>query len=354
MFQLLTLAGIGLVLLVQTIQSFQLQPRQGYSLVVLVLSGIAVALTLVVLLWKPLTQIVAHPSLLVPLGLLVICEALLGWVAAFPPLRALFVPFAKLEFARLTFALSIGFVLMIIANVLYAAWVTKQVLNVALLGNGDLLAGIWGMRWIGHVFLVLLIGWSVLFAGMAVAMLFATASVFFAAMLLGGFTLIWNLLTAGMLPAVFDPRRGFPAALTGAFQASLAGLGRWWYVVFAQLLLLGFATLVHVSFTKTTTQQRGGMTQTNTEHVSRTNWGVNGFWVGGYENDSRWHTAVMGAADAPRLAPVSTLLALLYGVLAIAVKLKIARGLYPAGLPAMEGPAEAYDPYQPQPPPRGW
>jgi hypothetical protein len=68
-----------------------------------------------------------------------------------------------------------------------------------------------------------------------------------------------------------------------------------------------------------------------------TNWSVNGFWTGGYENECRWYDNLMEAAEAPPLPLISSLLGMLFAVLAIAVKLRIVTELHKSGFIQPEG-----------------
>jgi hypothetical protein len=95
------------------------------------------------------------------------------------------------------------------------------------------------------------------------------------------------------------------------------------------MLLLGFITFFALSYTESTS---GGYTT-----HSSTNWSVNGFWTGGYENGCRWYDKLMEALAAPRWPPVATALSLVFGVLAVVVKLHVT-ALLPGTAPAGTGP----------------
>ena len=86
--------------------------------------------------------------------------------------------------------------------------------------------------------------------------------------------------------------------------------------VLAQLVLLGAVTYVSVSYSD-------GLGR----HHSSTNVGVHGFWIGGYENECRWYGAFMDAYGVAKVGVVVTALNLIFGVLAIAVKLTVVEQL---------------------------
>ena len=87
------------------------------------------------------------------------------------------------------------------------------------------------------------------------------------------------------------------------------------------MILLGWVTFIYVSYSG---NPRPGAFTTET----KTNWQVNGFWTGGYEDNCRWHDDLMKAVEAEPLPLVATLLWLMYAVLAIVVKLRIVAGVY--------------------------
>jgi hypothetical protein len=147
----------------------------------------------------------------------------------------------------------------------------------------------------------------------------APASMVLAFLAIGIWALLWNFATAALLLVGLDERLGFGQAFRTGLWVSWSNKGRWWKPVVAQMLLLGWITLIMASYTEAT--GRGYSTH------SSTNWAVNAFWTGGYENECRWYGDLMKTVKAPKLAVLSTILGLVYGVLAIAVKLTIAERL---------------------------
>ncbi|OAI54375.1 hypothetical protein AYO44_03645 [Planctomycetaceae bacterium SCGC AG-212-F19] len=319
---MLALVGVAVVLIQETIAAFPWQPRQEAGLLVL---AIAVPLVLVTLSWgmpDAWLQLRRHPDLLVPLGILTLAEAVVGWLTLVPALGALLAPSKQLQFAALSFTVSVSFLIVIALNVAYGAWVTVMILNVARADQADLVTS-WSscLRWFLRVLGLEFIGWAVLFAGLAVGLMLAPISMVLALPVIGIGALVWNLATAALLPVVLDARLSFWQALGTGIRVSWANKGRWWKPVLMQMALLGWLTLVVVSYSESTA--RGYSSHNNT------NWAVNAFWTGGYENGCRWYTDLMKALNAPKVTVIATLLGLVFGVLAIGVKLTIASQLAP-------------------------
>jgi hypothetical protein len=313
----LALIGVAIVLVQESIAGLPWQPRQEAGLLVLLLAAIAVSVSLVWLMpdaWRKLRRC---SDLLVPLGILTLAEAVVGWLTLIPAMGAFLSPTTRLEFAAITFTVSVSFLLTIALNVAYGAWVTLLVLDVTRTEQADsarTLSNSWS--WFFRVLGLEFIGWAVMFAGLAVALMIAPVSFVLALPLIGIGALVWNLATAALLPVALDAQLGFWEALCKGIAVSWANKGRWWKPIVAQMALLGWLTFVIVSYSETT--PRGFSRQ------EKTNWAVNAFWTGAYENDCRWYGDLMKALNAPKVTVIATALSLVFGVMAIAVKLTIA------------------------------
>jgi hypothetical protein len=329
--RLVALVGTGAVLLQQAVSGWPLQPRQEAGFVVLILAVLAVALTFRLFLPTAQAQIRRHPDLLVPLGLLVLAEAALGWLLLLPPVAAVLAPSWPLQLWALTFSVSAGFVLTLLLRIGYATWMTVLVLEVVPLERADL-GGTFSSvrRWFWRVLGLEALGWGVLFLGLAGAIAVAAAAVPLALVLMGVGSLLWNLMTAALLPVALDDRLPFWTAFRQGVRVSWVGKARWWKPVVVQMLLLGWVTYLSVSYTEA---KPGSVTTHN-----KSNWSVNAFWTGGYEDESRWYGKLLEVLDAPPLAVISTALGLVFGVLALGVKLAIVAQLQPAR-PQSPGPS---------------
>jgi hypothetical protein len=220
----------------------------------------------------------------------------------------------------LTFVRPAALALTILVRVAYGAWVTVLILDAVRHGRADLLgAGARARRRRLRVLGLEALGWGVLFLGLAGAIAVAAAAVPLALALIGLGSLLWNLATAALLPVALDAGLPFGAALRKGLRLSWAGKGRWWKPVLVQLVLLGWVTYLSVSYTDV----RPGSVQT----TSKSNWSVNGFWTGGYEDECRWYGKLLELLEAPRLALVTTALGLVFGVLALGVKLTVVADL---------------------------
>jgi hypothetical protein len=329
----LAVAGTAAVLVWQAATAVgSLAPRQEYGFAVLGLAVVAVGLAFLRVLPAETGRLFRHPDLLVPLGLYVTVDIILGLLAKVPGLAAVLTPAWPAKIFSLGLSLSLSFALQVVLAVLYAGWTTVLVLQAVRRDRVDLAGAFAGTgRWSPRAFGALFIGWAVLFAGMIVAVAIGSANITLALVLIAGGSLAWNLATAALLPvAIVDPRP-FPKAVGEGIRVSWRRKGRWWLPLVLQMILLGWVTWVHVSYA---VSPRPGMVTTHT----RTSWHVHGFWTGGYADTCHWHTDLMNVAEVPPLPLVNTLLTLVFGVLAVAVKLRVVAGLSepPSGQPANE------------------
>jgi hypothetical protein len=320
--RLIALAGTSAVVLWHVVALRHMESRQEWGFAVLVLAGLAVALTLRLVLPAESRRLLRHKDILIPLGLYIPASALLPALAAIPALAALLNPAWTLKILSISLGLSVAFLIQMMLAVILAGWTTTLVLQAV---REDAVEPMRALRDIGRWLLPVLgtefIGWTVLFAGVAVAIALATASIGLALILIAVVSLVWNLATAALLPVVVAERGPFLAALREGIQVSWARMRHWWWPVVLQMILLGWVTFIHVSFSSS---PGPGMFTTQT----KTNWQVNGFWTGGFEDTFRWHGELMKALEVEPLPLITTLLELMFAVLAIAIKLRIVTGMY--------------------------
>src|SRR5208283_2472044 len=82
--RLIAILGVGAVLLQEAIIAFPLKQRQEMGFVVLVLAVPVVLLSLAWGMPSAWQKLFRHPDLLVPLGILTLAEAVVGWLMLLP------------------------------------------------------------------------------------------------------------------------------------------------------------------------------------------------------------------------------------------------------------------------------
>lgn len=325
LLRLLAVVGTAVTMLWHATSVTQIKPRQELGFIVLLVAGFAVGATLWLLLPAATRTLLRHKDLLLPLGLLIPGEALLSAMLGLPALAALLAPAWSVKLLSLGFSLSLAFLVRALFSVVYAGWTTTLVVQAVAQDRVDPIAALTTFgRWSWRTLVVEFIGWGVLMVASAVAIVLGAASIALALILIGLSSLIWNLATAALLPVALSEGRSFADALRAGFRTSWSNKSRWAMPVIVQMVLLGWVTFFHISYAGS---PQPGSTTTHT----KTDWSVNGFWTGGYENDCRWHTQLMKVVEAEPLQLVNSLLGLLFAVLAIGVKLKIVTDLDQAG-----------------------
>lgn len=285
-----------------------LDSRQSRGVVLAVFLTAAVYLALRFVLPRAWGAIREHPRILVPLGLAAGGSTVLAWASGWSVLAAFLIPSTQIWFLNL----SMLFIAQILIWAFFGSWTTVLVLDVARGRPCDPAGQIrtaWG--WFPRVVGIESICWIALLACLSGAILVAPVAIQLALLLIGTISVGLNVCTAAILPVALSEDRGFIAAFRAGVRASIDGWRRWWKPLAVQLLLLGLITFFAVAFSD------------GPNHTSRTNWAVNGFWIGGYESECRWYSKYMEALDTSAVDAIAGVLGLVFGVLAIAVKLQI-------------------------------
>lgn len=309
------LIGMAIVLIVDFVTSLQSRGGWGLGAVMLLLFPVAVGVVLLVLMPSAAGTLLRQLHLLVPLGLFVVASKALDWLSAAPVLGALLNPSLPLRFLSISLGLSLGFALHIVLAVGYATWMTATLLNLARTGRSDPVESLPAIRsrfW--RVFGMEFIGWAVVMLATAALLLLMPVMGFAALAPLAFFGLGWNFWTAALLPVAVETQERFWPSFRAGVAASRANLWHWWLLLLAQMLLLGLLFFYYSS--------RSGHTNMS--------WSVNVFWTGGFDNDCRWYGKLAQALHAPKLPLVVTLLSLLFGAFAVAIKLVVIQGLLPS------------------------
>jgi hypothetical protein len=331
--RLVAVIGTGLVLLSKAASLAWMKPNQGLGFLVLILAAVGVGLTCVLVLPAAARRLRRHPDLLVPLGLYLTAEAVLSMLLAIPVVSAVFSPSWNLKILAFSSSLSLNFLIQVALAVTYAGWTTILMVQAVRQDRVDPMAALsaWP-AWFWRVLGAEAIGWCVLFVCLTLAIALGAVVLPLALLLIGALSLFWNLLTAALLPVVVGERSPFVETVRKALRVSWERMGRWWFPVVVQMVLLGWVTLLYVSYTAS---PRPGYHRTNT----KSDVSVNGFWMGGYENSCRWHTKLMAAVETDPMPLVEFLLGVLFAILAIVVKLRITADLYGSDI-AQAGPEQ--------------
>ena len=319
---------VGLVIVASS--SFPLQARQSRLFPFAIGLAIAAWLVLYFVFSEPWRRCRRQWDLLVPIAVVAGVEQLSGLLARMPLMGPLFVPEWTMQLVSLSWSVSLGTLLNILIWTAFAAWQTDLLWR-ALRDDGPLSLAPWPpiRRHFLRSLAVLSIGVGVLL--IALIPILSIGSVLFIAVipLLGMLSLVWNLATAALLPATLFRSAPLGESLKFGFYFSWHWKGRWWRGMLAQLLLLGLFVVLRVHFTKSLSEYGPGPGQgrTTVNTVSSVKWQVNAFWIGGYEHRCRWYTKYAEALEVPTVPLISQVLALLFLLVAVAMKMTVIQEL---------------------------
>ena len=140
--------------------------------------------------------------------------------------------------------------------------------------------------------------------------------------------MLWNLLTAALLPVALADAGPFRPALRRGLAASRAGVRRWAPALVGQMLLLGCVTFTRVSYTTRETKSAGAEYASTETQKTNSSLDVHSVWTGGYADSCKRHESLMKSLEAEPSPPVEFLLTLLSAVLAVVIKFRIIGDLY--------------------------
>jgi hypothetical protein len=312
--RLVALIGLAMVLLIDLISSLRVQGGLGWGSVLFIVMTSAVALTALVLMPKAAGALLRNGDLLLPFVLTLVAGNLVEWISAAQFIGTALKSSLPLKFISLSLPFSLMFVLHIVLAVAYATWMTAALLEFVRTENNDpcrvlsevpkRFSRIMGLEFIGWITVMVI-----------TAMLLQLMPVMGGVALLpmAAFGVMWNFATAAVLPVGFATEGGFWRSFRAGVGASLGYLGNWWLLLLVQMALLGLVFYYQSS--------SGGNTNVS--------WSVNVFWTGGYEDECRWYGKLVEIMRTPKLPVVDTLLTLLFGVFAVAIKLAIIQRLQP-------------------------
>lgn len=312
--------GLAVVLGVDFLLSTRAPGGANTGAVVLLVLALLTGLAAWLLLPEAAGTLLRHKNLLVPFGLAVVAGKLISWLSLVPVLGALLGASLPLHLFNLSLALSLGLLLYTVVAVAYAVWMTATLLEFGRSGNTDpcrLLASVPRHFW--RVFGLEFICWAAVMLAVASMLAMMPALSFVGFLPLAVFAVAWNLATAALLPVALKHPGGFWDSFRAGIRVSWEQRGKWWLLVVVQLLLLGMVFYFYSS--------RGGNTNIS--------WSINVFWTGGYAEDGKWYSKLAEALKVARLPLVETLLALLFGAFAVAIKLAIVQRLQPEPPPVM-------------------
>ncbi|MCH5373545.1 MAG: hypothetical protein JJ992_06180 [Planctomycetes bacterium] len=322
-WRVVAMLGVVAALLIAGLESVPLEPRQGRLFLFAVPIAVATMLVLRLAFPWPWAKMWSHPDLLVPVGVVVGVQQLLGLLYKLPLLAALLAPQWSARLLGISLGLSLGAAVNVVLWTAFAAWQTDLLWR-ALRDGEPLDLSPWPSirRHFLRTFVVLVIGVGVLLVVMVPILALGAVLFILAIPAIGALAIVWNLATAALLPVTLFHPGPLGPSLGAGFRVGWDLKGRWWRGLVVQLLLLGLIVLLRVHYTKSAFEMRGpgqGGSSVNTS----VKWHVNAFWVGGYEHESRWYTKYADAIETSKVPLVTQCLGLLFLILAVAMKMTV-------------------------------
>ena len=217
--------------------------------------------------------------------------------------------------------MSVQVLLSVVIWVTYGAWTLVLIKDLVCGSSVDLMAACAKVRrhWL-RVFALMTLVMIGFFACVGLVLGLASSALPVALFLIFVLTVLVNFATAGLLlRAIAQPQESFADSVRNGVRASFASAYRWWLPLLAHMELTGLVCFLSYS-------RSSGF-----NHNSATNFSINGKWTGGFESSSSWLSKAAEISNSPEVTLLTTFVALLLGMLAVILKLRIAQGLKDAG-----------------------
>lgn len=321
------LFGTIAAVLTEAVGLSSLQSRQGYAFFALAATGAATTLLFVLLLRRSVGVLLKHANLLLPLGLLVTFDTALYYLATVPLVSGFLHPSWTFSVLASSYTLSGAFLLGLVSSVFFGCWTMLLVLQAVRDDRVEPLEALSGWpEQLWRTFVVMSFGWGVtLFVvGALFWSLGSLGLIYVSIVTVGVLALLWNFATAAILPVALARSGSLIVAIREGVGVSLKHARAWALPLLSHLLLLGLIVLLWVSYQTTSI---GSFHQQSDTVIQ-----VNGFWLGAFEDSSRWYTKLMQTVRAPEVGLVSLLFKMLLTVVAIVMKIEIVSKLRDSGV----------------------
>lgn len=315
------LAIVGVLLAVVADLTRIPQAGLGYQAIVAALVAAAAIALLMTSLRSSYRLITKNVDILVPLGIVIGLQELIVQAAQMSLLSIFMEPATDFQVLRISVPVSMMALLSIVIWLGYGVWTLVLIVDLTRSGSVDIRGSLSKVRiHLLRVFLIMAITMIAFFLLLGLAIGLATTAMSFALFLIFIKALVFNFGTAALLlRAVAQPLESLGESILGGIRVSFANARRWWFPVLAQMEIVGLVCFLSYS------------SSNGFNNNSATNYSVNGKWTGGFESSSSWLSKAADISGTPEVSLLTTLLAIVLGVLAVAIKLHIAQGLKEAG-----------------------
>lgn len=321
--------GAAVSLVVAGVESGSVQASWGRQFL---FAALVVGVTMVMLrlLFRPaVVCFFERPALLVPVGAVVMATTLVSLVTRIPVLASILVPSWAINLFGLSLALSVGLVLQVLIWTSFATWQTSLLWS-SVRGvptDLDLMPPL--RQHFLRCFGVLALGSTVLLVFVAFGIALTAIALPLAFLAMGAIGVLWNLLTAALLPWAGFVNEPYGQSLWEGFRESWAKKSQWLLQLVAVLMLFGLAILIRVdnSTARRSFDPRNRLARTQQNRRVNVKWQINAFWIGGYEHGNRWYGKYVEALEEPPIPLIERTLQLLFLFVAVCLKWTIVRAL---------------------------
>lgn len=337
----IAVAGTLLVSFIKIFSVNELQPNQEHGFYALAFIAVGVFISLAVFLRKAAAKILTNPDALIPVGIYVTLDYFSGFLFQTSSAGFIGLVDARFNFANVTVSTVLFILVQVVIGVGFAGWMTRTLSQLATGDKVDLIRAFQDFRrWFPRALAVVLFGWLPMYLLLALIFLpalfignhFSMWSAFYPIILLiCVLALIWNIMTAALLPHVLSSGSNLARAIAEGIKISWKSKLKTFLPVILLMILSGWIVFVSVSYTehKAGKAEFGEVAESSVETVSsKFNSSVNFIWVGDYKESSKWHEQRMKAVEQESPPTVELRIMLLMLLLSSAVYLQIIQAIW--------------------------
>lgn len=308
------------------------QSNQIFGFYALLIVGFGIIISLAFL-KNSFLRVLRNPDLLVPLGFFIIFDFLIGLLS----ITSSFFGFrnGKFDFTSFSLLVVFAFLLRFTATVFVTGWMTKVILDFYESDRVDLFAPFRSVKvWFPRTLVGVLFGSIPIFvllylmlpllygAGFSIL----TLLIYIFIILIGVFSLIWNLATSVLIPHILMTTITIKEAVIEGVKISWLNRKKMRLPLILLMIFSGWIVFISVTYKDYSIEKKkfGEYSYVSSYSLrNQSNFSTDFVWVGDYQTKSKWHDRMMSAVKEQSLPTIDLRITILMLFLSLVVNLEI-------------------------------
>lgn len=331
------IAGTISALVYEILSVNTLRLNQHYSFYALVLVALIVGVSVFVL-KKSVLTVLKNPDLLVPVGIYISVDYLIGFFGQAAP----FIGFqnGRFNWSGLGFSVLFTSILQFASAVCFTGWMTRVLLRFLQTDKVELFHAFDNIKWwFPRTLGAIIIGWIPLYILLFIFIPFYTVRGFgdksfllLMIIFIGIFALIWNVLTSAVLSNVLWTATNFVQAVIDGVRLSWKNKEKVIFPIVLLMLASGWITYISATYEIPENPTVFGENTGYTSNVkSNFNIATQFIWTADYPEKSEWHKIMMKTVEEQPLSSVDLRIKIIILFLSLVVNLSVIGAIFGNG-----------------------